>query len=116
MQRELGKIEKQVEQLLDRIVDAQSATVVSAYGARIQKLEENKLILSESMESIGRPVRDCDDSLRTALQFLSNPWKLWVSDRFEDKQTVLKLTFADRLVYDRNGAIEPPKPPCHSRP
>ncbi len=102
MRRELGKIEKQVEQLLDRIVDAQSATVVSAYEARIQKLEEDKRILSESMDNVGRPVRDFDDSLRTALQFLSSPWKIWVSDRFEDKQTVLKLTFADRLAYARN--------------
>ena len=36
----------------------------------------NKLILSESMESVGRPVRDFDDSLRTALQFLCQMTKI----------------------------------------
>ena len=101
MRKQLAQIDKQVEQLLDRIVDAQSATVVNAYEARIQKLEEEKAILSDNMVETGRPKRDFDDSLRTALQFLSSPWKLWVSDRLEDKHAVLKLTFADRIAYHR---------------
>jgi len=28
--------------------------------------------------------------------------KLWVSERLEDKRTVLKLAFAERLAYTRN--------------
>src|SRR5687767_11383814 len=28
--------------------------------------------------------------------------KLWISERLEDKRTVLKLAFAERLIYTRN--------------
>ncbi|WP_323042959.1 hypothetical protein [Gemmobacter sp.] len=42
---------------------------------------------------------------RTALDFLANPWKLWKSERLEDKQTVLKLAFADRLRYTRKSGF-----------
>ena len=42
------------------------------------------------------------EAYRTAFEFLANPWNLWQSDRFEDKRSVLKLVFADRLTYVRN--------------
>ncbi len=46
---ELVKVEKQVEQFLDRIADATVPSVVAAYEARIQKLEEQKLVLEEKI-------------------------------------------------------------------
>ena len=48
------------------------------------------------------PLKSFDETLRTALDFLGNPQKLWVSERLEDKRAVLKLAFADRLAYARN--------------
>lgn len=30
---------------------------------------------------------------------------MWTSERLEDKRTVLKLVFADRLVFSRNGGL-----------
>jgi len=37
MQSELGKIENQVEQFLDRIVDADTPSVIAAYETRIKR-------------------------------------------------------------------------------
>ena len=102
LKSEIAKVEKQVEQFLDRIADANVPSVVSAYENRIRKLEEQKLILGEKIASSGRPLRGFDETLRTALDFLASPWKLWVSDRLEDKRAVLKLAFAGRLEYVRN--------------
>ena len=99
--KQIAELDKQVAQLLDRIVDASSGSVVSAYERRIAQLEEEKIILSGKLARTGQPVRDFNGSLRTALLFLSSPWKLWVSDRLEDKHAVLKLTFTDRLAYHR---------------
>ena len=102
LKNELKKIEKEVEQFLDRIADTNVPSVITAYENRIRKLEEQKFVLQEKVAVGVRPVKTFDDSLRTALEFLANPLKLWASERFEDKRVVLKLTFVERLVYMRN--------------
>ena len=43
--------------------------------------------------------------MKAALDFLANPWILWRSERLEDKQAVLKLTFIDRLRYTRENGF-----------
>lgn len=98
---QLAMVEKQVAALLDRIVDASMPSVIAAYEDRIRRLEDEKLLIREKMANEARPKRSFDDSVRTALGFLSNPWKLWSSERLEDKQAVLKLAFATRLEYRR---------------
>ncbi len=98
---QLVKIEREVSRFLERILDANVPSVISAYEDRVQKLEEEKFAIKERMANYGRPASSFEDTLRTALDFLSNPWNLWASDRLEDRRTVLKLTFARRLEYDR---------------
>lgn len=44
LQRQLKDVDRQIESLLDRIVDATSASVVSAYEARIEKPEGRKCV------------------------------------------------------------------------
>ena len=102
LKAELAKIEKQVEQFLDRIADAETPSVIAVYENRIRKLEEQKALIAEKVASCGRPVRTFEETLRTSLDFLANPQNLWASDHLEDKRAVLKLTFADRLAYVRN--------------
>ena len=60
------------------------------------KLEAQKIEVSEKIANCGRPLGSFDETLRTAFDFLENPYKLWVSARLEDKRAVLKLTFAER--------------------
>jgi len=102
LKAELVGIEKKIEQLLDRIVDADSSTLISAYEKHITNLEQEKIAMSEQIAACGRPVRGFDETFRTAMAFLASPWKLWHSEALEDKRAVLKLTFADRLSYVRN--------------
>ena len=102
LKTELTKIERQVEQFLDRIANADVPSVVSAYENRIRKLEGDKMEISEKIANCGRPLRSFDDTLRTALEFIGNPRKLWASEHFEDKRAVLKLAFSERLPYIRN--------------
>lgn len=95
---ELAKIDKQIEQLLDRVVEASVPSVVAAYETRIRRVEEQKLLLQEKLANCARPASNFDDALRTALDFLANPWNLWQSERLEDRRTVFKLTFSERLA------------------
>ena len=63
---------------------------------------------AEKIAHCGRPLRSFDETLGTALDFLGNPMKLRISERLEDKRTVLKLAFADRLAYTRNEGLRTP--------
>ena len=110
LKTELIKIEKQIEQFLDRIADTSVSSVVAAYEKRIVDLEEQKILIGEKIENGGRPVRGFDETLRTALEFLANPWNLWNSERLEDKRMVLNLAFADRLTYTRNEGFRTANP------
>ncbi len=108
LKTDLSKIEKQIEQFLDRIADTDTLSIIKTYESRIRKLEEQKIVIEEKIAQCGRPARSFDETLRTAFDFLGNPWKLWDSERLEDKRTVLKLAFIDRLTYVRNEGFRTP--------
>ncbi len=102
IKKDVQKLSGQIEQLMDRILESDSSSVIIAYEKRIATLECKKLILEEKAATMSKPLRGYDESVRTALAFLANPWKLWKSEYLEDKRAVLKLVFAGRLAYARN--------------
>jgi site-specific DNA recombinase len=105
---ELVKIERQVTQLLDRIVETEVSSVINAYESRIRKLEAEKVAIREKLTFVGRPARTFDDALRNSLTFLANPWKIWNSGQVEAQQAVLKLAFSGFLQYQRNEGFRTP--------
>ena len=107
--QERRKLEKQVEGLLDRIVEASTPSVITAYEKRIAKLEREKLLLAEKASKTHQPLQSFDDTLRTAMQFWSNPQKLWASGKLEHRRTLLKLMFEHRLQYIRNQGLRTAK-------
>ena len=108
LEAERSKIERQVEQFLDRIADTDVPSIVATYEKRIRDLEERKIVLAERIANCGRALPDFDEALKTPLDFLRNPGNLWDSPRLEDKRAVLKLAFAGRLVYTRNEGLKTP--------
>jgi site-specific DNA recombinase len=109
-QKEATVIDKQIELLVDRIVESESATAIAAYERKIAKLEQDKLIALEKCAKGTTSKYTYEEMFELALGFLSNPWKLWKSDRLEDKRTVLKLAFAKRLPYHRGQGFRTPQP------
>ena len=109
MAAEVSQIDRKVEQLLDRIVETESDSVVKAYENRIRDLESEKLILNEKVENCGREASDYASSFRTAMSFLGSPWNLWVSDRLEDKHAVIKLAFSEQLSWKRGEGLRTPE-------
>ena len=94
LKAQIGKLEKQIDQLLDRIVDANSDSVVSAYEKRIAKLEREKLLAQEQLAKTGSPRHTLEESFEHAMSFLANPWKIWNNSDYALKKTVLRLAFA----------------------
>ena len=108
LKRELTDIDKKIDAMLDRIVDAESRTVAAAFEKRVDELEVRKLLIAENIAKCGTPVRDYDETFRTAMGFLSNPWNLYTSERIEDKRAALKLTFPHQLRYHRESGFRTP--------
>lgn len=99
LKAELAKIDGQVSQFVERILDTNVSSVIVAYEERIRRLEDQKLDIQDRLAVKSGPASTFDDALRTALEFLANPWNLWSSNRLEDRRAALKLTFTDRLRY-----------------
>ncbi|WP_256207860.1 recombinase zinc beta ribbon domain-containing protein [Nitrosomonas sp. Nm166] len=109
IRRSLIQIERKTEQFLDRIAEADNQILITAYEKKIRQLEEEKVAHDEKIAQCGRPLQSFDETFRTAFSFLSNPHKLWVSDRLEHKRAVLKLAFSERLRYCRNEGFRTPE-------
>lgn len=107
--REAAKLEKQIEGLLDRIVDAGSDAVIRAYEKRISKMEREALVLREKAENAGRPKKSFEELFELAIRFLGNPRKLWETGDLNQRRLALKLTFGERLRYCLKSGFRTPK-------
>ena len=107
--QQMAGIEKQIEALLTRIIDASNATVIRSYEAKVTEFERQKTILAEQLAAQAEPKGKFEDQLEPALTFLANPWKLWQTGHVGLRRTVLKLAFADRIAYSQNEGPRTPK-------
>ncbi len=105
----LSQTEKQIDALLNRIMEATSPAVIGAYEDKIARLERDKTKLSEKLVRHVPEQGTFDEMLELSCQFLANPWKLWETGNMTLKRTVLRLTFEDRLRYHRNEGARTPK-------
>ncbi len=108
LKESVRSLEKQIEQLLDRIVEASNDSVVAAYEKRIAKLEREKVLALEKLSATGKPKHTFEESFEHAMRFLANPWKVWDNSDLAMKKTVLRLAFAEPLPYCRNQGLRTP--------
>ena len=107
LEREMTRCERQIAQLVDRVMETESPTLISTYETKIKALEHEKLALCEKHMAAKQPKSPghFERQYRTALEYLSNPCKLWASERLIDRRAVLKLTFCGRLAYHRKSGF-----------
>lgn len=79
-------IERQIEQLVDRVVEATVPSAVTRYEQRIAQLEKEKLLMSETLTTTP-PQGKFEELFEHALNFLSNPYKLWAFGALAHKRT-----------------------------
>ncbi len=108
LKADIDVADKKIEQLLDRIVDAESASVVAAYEKRISKLEREKHVIAEKLLESSKPTYTFEELFELSMRFLENPQKLWDSGKLEHRQTLLKLAFGKRLSYCRENGFSNP--------
>ena len=107
--QDIQSLEKQIDALLERIVDATNPTVIAAYESKIARLEREKLALEEKKLTSGCTRGTFEELFELAMSFLANPSQLWFSGCYAHRRLVLKLTFADRLSYCRRSGFRTPE-------
>ncbi len=110
VEKEISKLGKTIDGFLNRIVETDSHNVIKAYEEKITKLETQKLILADKLVQDGQKCKPFDESVRTAVEFLLNPSKLWVLGNMEEKRTVLKLAFGKQLAYSKKTGFRTASP------
>ncbi len=100
---QIREIERKTDALVERILATDSPALVTAYETQVQKLETQKVNLTEKAAKAGEPLASFDSMYRTACAFLANPRKLWDSGQFECRRTVLRLVFPGRVAYCPNS-------------
>ena len=109
LKQDMKVIEKQIEDVLERIMDASNPTVIAAYEAKIEKLEHKRLKTAAKLLKNPTSKGSFDDFIELSLAFLANPWNLWASGNFALKKCVLRLAFSERIVYCRQTGYRTPK-------
>ncbi|WP_338469275.1 hypothetical protein ROLI_014790 [Roseobacter fucihabitans] len=110
--KELSRIDKRIDALLGRIVNAQSDAIVPVYEGEIVALERGKAILAEQMQKQAEPKGSFEEKLEPAIMFLASPWKIWEtpgSAQVNLRRLVLKLALKTRIKYCRNDGARTPE-------
>ncbi|UWQ51694.1 recombinase family protein [Leisingera caerulea] len=105
----LTDLNRQIERLLDRILDATNPKLVSTYEARLEKLEREKLVLGEQIERAVPPKGRLEEFIEPALDFLARPWNIYENGSLLLKRTVLRLAFSEPLRYSRKSGYRTSK-------
>ncbi len=100
--KQISSLDKQIDKIVARIMDASNERVIRTYEDRIAELEREKVLMADKMAQQTEPKGSFDEKLEPVLTFLASPWKLWESGQITLRRLVLKLAFADRLHYHRN--------------
>ena len=87
-------LDKQIDQLLDRIVETGNTSVVRAYEKKVAKLEREKALAQEKLAETGKTKHTFEESFEHALRFLASPWQIWKNSDLLGRKTVLRLAFS----------------------
>jgi len=93
LKRDIRALEKQVDGLLDRMVETTSTRAIQAFERKIDELERKKLLAKEKLAHAGAPRKTASEMLELSMRFLANPCKLWETGNIKLQRLVLRLTF-----------------------
>ena len=107
--KDVANIDKELSKIMDRIVEAESGTLIKALERKIEKLEDDKRLKEEMMNKLGVKKPSFEMGFRTALTFLRDVGLLWDTGDGDVRSDVLKFTFADPLRYCQKEGLRTAK-------
>ncbi len=109
LKRQLTDVKQTLKKTVDRLLDTSNDAVVRACEDKISDLGKAKVLIEDQISNGTASRGQFDQHLEPALQFLASPWKLWGTRQIEMRRLVLKLSFAERIVYCRNEGARTPE-------
>jgi site-specific DNA recombinase len=100
---DLKKLDQKSDRIFERLLEANNPTLINKYEGELRRIDEMKAVLTSKSGDFGTPLANFEDTYRTALEFLANPWKLWASEQLSDKRILLRLAFSGRISYHREN-------------
>ena len=108
IKKELRGVDKQIDNLMDRIADGAKSDLIPVYEAKLEKLGRDRLVMKDRLANSGKPQRSFEEMFELSCAFLANPCKLWETGRLDLRRTVLRLAFEGRLAYSRETGFRTP--------
>ena len=103
-EKELKNISASVEDALRKLILIENDVVFKSLEKEIVKLKEREVELQDEIIRYKSPNIDFGTALNRVMQFVSNPYELWVKGDIKQKQLVQKLVFARPFAIDvKNG-------------
>ncbi|MBO9477230.1 recombinase family protein [Shimia sp. R11_0] len=109
IRRDIAKLDKQQDSLLEKLVEANNPKVVAAYETKIATLEDERLLLTDKLGQNSKPKYSKADIFELLRDFLSNPWKIWESGNLTLRKNVLRMAFIEPLAYNRKSGFRTPQ-------
>ncbi len=106
LKKEVSQLQAKIDRLLGRLVDAENASVVSAYENRIDRMQHEKRILEDRLHNTGKSHASFEETFELALRFLANPLKIWQSGQLDMQRLVLRLAFSEPISYCRKTGLQ----------
>lgn len=106
IEKQLTDTRKQIDILSDRVVRAMDERLARVYEEQIIKSQNECEALQEKLRTLGVSSVSFETALEIVLGFLENPLSIWEKPDINAKRLVLKLVFAEKLVYHPDLGFE----------
>lgn len=77
LKAKVRQIEVDIEKTVQRLVQTQNETVISAYEARIEELKKEEAVISEEVVRTAAPLHTFDEMFELTMRFLASPYRIW---------------------------------------
>jgi DNA invertase Pin-like site-specific DNA recombinase len=104
--RRLDAIQAEIDGYLDAVAKCHSPAVLRRIEEQVEALEAKKLRLGGRIEKAKN--HDFEHALGLVLDFLKDPKFIWETGDLARRHMVLRLVFAEPLVYDREEGFGTP--------
>ncbi len=95
------KLEKEIEKVVDRMLDVSNPRALKAFEDRIETMEQERLVALERASKRPGALRPFEELFELSMQVFSNPYNCWKNGSPDLQRTILRLAFAAPLTYIR---------------
>ena len=103
--REIKKLDKQIDDATNKLIEAKSAAVQAALEKKIEEIERQRQQIQQSTDNLSNHQIDFGTALAKVMQFMANPYAVWANGNLDQKKLVQRLVFARPVVIDPKEGV-----------